>query len=291
MREESEKFIAAMNKIMLEARTPSLSSRLKALGNDSKPLLESLRAAVNGADKLDLSQLKPEFAEEARTKHIAQARQAVFDCLKRYITLATSTRGDVVGRFWHYTAWSPPSEALARMASDSQHREIRDAVRAIDSEKVLEVNGKKLSARSAFVMEVIQGEDKPKALNFIHALVGSPDSLVSSDLLNGLRLDYTRVNSPELYADMTTAKGQYDQVRKMAGLINAQCIQALGDIEDPISEEQRQSVFPPRTPHEQYLAQKRLLAEQREIDQKERNRKLEQSQALGLNLAAAHQAV
>lgn len=286
---DGEKFIEAMNKIMLEARTPSLSSRLKALENDSKPLLKSLRVAVNGADELDLSRLKPEYAAEAKTKHITKAREALFNCLKRYMSLTTSTRGDVIGRFWHYTEWSPPKEALNRMAVETSHREIRQMLRDIPKEE--EEPGTNLSKRAAFVMKVVQGDNQQKALAFLHAMVSSPEDLISHDLLSGLRLNYTRKNSPELYADMTTAKGDYSSVRKACGIINAQCIEALGDIVDCLSEAERQEVFPPQDWYEKHLAQKRLQREQVEIDRKERDKQLEANRPKGLNLSltAAHQ--
>lgn len=287
MREDTKKFLEAMDRMRHEAGSPTIATKLKRLENEIKPLLKSLSAAVSSADKLDLSQLKPEYAEQSRTEHISKARQAVFNCLKKHISFADSHRGNSLGQLLNHTAYNPPSEALSRMAQESNHREIREAIRRVPIDEAVE--GTKLSKRAAFVIEICQGDNKVKALTFLHALSTSPDFLLGEDLLTKLRFDFTRTNSPELYQAKVTADNEYVQVRKMAGLLNAKCIEVLGDIADPISEAERQEVFPPRTAHEQYLGTKRLLAEQREIDQKERNRKLEKSHTLGLSLTAAHQ--
>lgn len=284
-----EKFIEDMNRIITEASTPSLSTRLTSLRAEAEPLLKSLRSAVESALALDVSQLKPEFQEETRGKHIKQAREKLFDCLKRHISLAETARGNALGQFMAHTAWNPPSEALSRMAAESQHREIKEAVRRVPNDESVE--GAKISKRAAFVMEVCQGPDKQKALNFIHALSTSPDSLIGEDLLNGLRADFTRTNLPELYEAKVAADDQYASVRRLAGLLNAKAVEALGDIVDVISEKQRQEVFVPQGWHEKVLAEKRLRREQAAIDRAERDKQLEAGKpvAMGLSLHGAHQ--
>ena len=288
---EVEQFIEDMKKIITAASTPTLASRLKSLETEAKPLLKSLRAAVTSADRLPgLDMLKPEYTEERKTQHVTKAREAVFNCLKRYIHISQAAKANATGLLFNYTQRPDTKDPLEKLSRDSRDREIRQVIRSLPNDE--KEPDSKLSKRTAFVMKVVQGNDKDRALSFIHALVGSPEDLMGEDLLSGLRINYARVHAPELYESMTTATSHYDQIRRACGMINAECIRTLGDVQDPVTEAERQSVFVPQGWYEQSLGEKRLQKEEREKDRKERDRELEQSQtkAMGLTLAAAHQA-
>lgn len=228
--------------------------------------------------KLELKALKHnrDFQSEKRReikklkgKELLVVRKEMLNVIGAEISLAQGVLGNVTGQFYHFTAPPEHSEGLARMGAESQYREIRDVLRSIPVDETVQRNGKKVSKSIVAVEDAMQTD---KALDYLHALISSPDAIITPEALDRLRASYTMRAKPELYKNLQYGQYWYRTVRELLAEYNSQAIKTLmlHEADDPITVSEHVEAFPPLTSLDKELAERKLLEEQRAKDKQER---------------------
>ncbi|MBE9547159.1 MAG: hypothetical protein IMF10_06670 [Proteobacteria bacterium] len=198
-------------------------------------------------------------------KELYITRKEMLNVIGAEISLAQGVLGNVTGQFYHFTEPPKHTENLARMGFESKCREIRDILRGIDPEQTVQRNGKKVSKRIAAVEDALNGD---KALDYLHSLISSPDSIIAPEALMNFRFKYTVAKNPELATNLEYGQYWYRTVRELLASYNSEAVRTLmlHEMDAPITMSEFAEVFVPQTSRDREIVGKRILEEQRARD-------------------------
>ncbi len=209
----------------------------------------------------DFQGMKRKEIAKLKGKELTVQRKEMLSVMKAELSLAQSVLGNSQGQFFAFTA---PTDT-----ENPKHREIRDVLRGIDPEEVVERNGKKVGKRVAVIEAAMQTD---RALDYLHALISAPDPIVSPETLQRLRAQYTISHEPKLYESLQYGEYWYREVRELLADYNSKAVRTLmlHEADDPITVAERAEAFPPLTDRDRELTGKRILEEERRKDREER---------------------
>lgn len=187
--------------------------------------------------------------------------------IERYKSEVAAVQNEIL-RVSQPETFSDPTKA---MLAELRNQEIRQIIRNTEPKK--------------------RGDMVKGNLDFIKALVSSPDALLNSEHLTELRREYAFTQDPSLIAKEADQKLIYKAVRARAAEISATSAKMLinGKIEDPLSPTEFYQVFPPQSEHEQVLADNRIRSWNKEQTKISQDQEWKEKNA-GINLQSNERA-
>lgn len=252
----------------------TLKQAIANLNNAVEKPYKTVFNAIDTARKTTFSEFKE--PEVKRSEMVKKQYLQLLEVFKGQIKHAALLRGNSRGQVLDATNPPAPVSEIADLKTTFIQREVRDYLKAKKpKDRNVEIEARTLSGD----------------LSFLHAIVSNPvGDIMSEKTIGELRRAYVQKFQPKLLEREAEVNEIYDAVRSECGKINSTVIQRLmdSDISNPVTEIERSSVFVPEG-RDVELSQKRILTEQRALERKERNKKLEESQTLSLSLSKAHE--
>ncbi len=243
--------------------------KLRELHEDATFSLSQFFNVAQSVKKMDVSEFKKHIADAKRTEPIIKGRKALLTFLKKHISKAESDVKAVQNKILRETQPDDPSDPVAKMFQFMKNQEIRTNLKSIEPK----------NRRAA-----IAGN-----LERIRACITNPDSsdvIVADSALIEMRREYAFSQDPSLIDEEKDYQEIYKSVRTRAGEINATSIKILMDAglkDDPLPPSEHFEVFTPQSDYEKALAEKRILAYQREQTKIAKDKEFEERNA-GVNL-------
>jgi hypothetical protein len=260
---------AMYEQLNLKADPGWIVPHLTELHEDSRFALHRLFSVIDDVTKRDFSEYRPEIATTKKAEAILDARRKFMTFMKKHITKAQKDIEAMERKILQMTQPETINDPTRAMLQELRNQEIRSLVRNTDPK---------------YRHDLIRSN-----VEFIKALVSSPDEIISKESLTELRREYAFTEDPTLKEEERDTKDLYRYVRKRAGEVNATATVRLlhAKIDDPLPPNELFEVFPPRNDYEKYLTRQKTQKYERAKNEAERKEKfLEENEGINLEVQA-----